>query len=135
MLKLQKRTARIILKYDIMTPSQTMFNKLQWLSFTKCIQYHTYIMMFKALYGQTPTYISCMFTKTAEIHNRSLRSVDNAQLRFPFSRATYFGNSFTVNGAKLWNSLPNEFREIADINSFKNTVKSYLINSDLSSFV
>ena len=55
MLKLQKRAARIILKADIMTPSETMFNKLQWLSFTKRIQYHTYIMMFKALNGQTPT--------------------------------------------------------------------------------
>ena len=110
MLKLQKRAARIILKAGIMTPSETMCNKLQWLSFTKRIQYHTYIMMLKALNGQTPTYISSMFTKTAEIHNRNLRSVDNAQLRVPFSRTTYFENSFTVNSANLWNSLPNELR-------------------------
>ena len=72
-----------------------------------------------------------MFTKTAEIHNRNLRSVDNAQLRVPFSRTTYCENSFNVNGAKLWNSLPNELREKA----FKNAVKSYLLNSDSSSFV
>ena len=130
MLKLQKRAARIILKADIMTPSETIFNKLQWLSFTKRTQYHTYIMMFKALNGQTPTYISSMFTKTAEIHNRNLRSVDNAQLRVPFSRTTYFENSFTVNEAKLWNSLLNKLREKGDINSFKNAVKSYLLNSD-----
>ena len=107
MLKLQKRAARITLKAEIMTPSETMFNKLQWLSFTKRTQYHKYIMMFKALNGQTPS----MFTKTAEIHNRHLRSVANAQLRVPFSRTTYFENSFIVNGAKLWNSLPNELRE------------------------
>ena len=130
MLKLQKRAARIILKADIMIPSETMFNKLQWLSFTKRIQYHTYIMMFKALNGQTPTYTSSMFTITAEIHNRNLRSVDNAQLRVPFSRTTSFENSFNVNGAKLWNSLPNELREKADINSFKKAVKSYQLNSD-----
>ena len=130
LLKLQKRAARIILKADIMTPSETMFSELQWLSFTKRIQYHTHIMMFKAFNGQAPTYISSMFTKTSEIHNRNLRSVDNAQLRIPFSRTTYYENSFTVNGAKLWNSLPNELRKLSNINTFKNAVKSYLLQSN-----
>ena len=83
--------------------------------------------MFKALNGQTPTYISSMFAKTSEVHNRNLRSVDNAQLRVPFSRTNYFENSFSVNGAKLWNALPIELREISDVNSFKNAVKSYLL--------
>ena len=88
-------------------------------------------MMFKALNGQTPTYISSMFTKTAEIHNRNLRFVDNAKLRVPFSRTTYFENSITGNGAKLWNSLPNELRgKKSRINSVKNAVKIYLLNSD-----
>ena len=132
LLKLQKRAARIILKADILTPSETMFSELQWLSFTNRIQYRTHIMMFKAFNGQAPTYISSMFTKTSEIHNRNLRSVDNAQLRIPFSRTTY---SFTVNGAKLLNSLPNELREMSNINSFKNAVKSYLLQSNHSSFV
>ena len=122
LLKLQKRAARIILEADIMTPSETLFSELQWLSFTKRIQYHTHIMMFKAFNGQTPTYISSMFTKTSEIHNRNLRFVDNAQLRIPFSRTTYYENSYTVNGAKLWNSLPNGLREMSNINTFKNAV-------------
>ena len=130
LLKLQKRAARIILKADFMTPSETMFSELQWLSFTKRIQYHTHIMMFKAFNGQAPTYISSMFTKTSEIHNRNLRSVENAKLRIPFSKTTYYENSFTVNGAKLWNSLPNELREMSNINTFKNAVKSYLLQSN-----
>ena len=37
-----KRVSVIFLKANIITPSETMFNKLQWLSFTKRIQYHTY---------------------------------------------------------------------------------------------
>ena len=63
-------------------------------------------MMFKALNGYTSAYFTSMFAKTTEVHNRNLRSVDNAQLRVPFSRTVYFENSFTVNGAKLWNALP-----------------------------
>ena len=125
LLKLQKRAARIILKADIMTPSETMFQELQWLSFTKRIQYHTFIMMYKAFNGQTPTYITEMFTKVSEIHNRNLRSID----RVPFAKTAYFENSFSVSGAKLWNSLPIETRGISDMNSFKNAIKLYLLRS------
>ena len=129
LLKLQKRAARIILKADIMTPSETMFKELQWLSFTKRIQYHTFIMMYKAFNGQTPTYITEMFTKVSEIHKRNLRSRDNAELRVPFAKTAYFENSFSVSGAKLCNSLPIETRGISDINSFKNAIKLYLLRS------
>ena len=129
LLKLQKRAARIILKADIITPSETMFQELQWLSFTKRIQYHTFIMMYKTFNGQTPTYITEMFTKVSEIHNRNLRSRDNAELRVPFAKTAYFENSFSVSGAKLWNSLPIETRGISDINSFKSAIKLYLLRS------
>ena len=117
-----------------MTPSVTMFQELQWLSFTNRVQYHSYIMMFKALNGQASAYISNKFTKTSEIHDRCLRSVYNDELRVPFSRTTYFENSFTVSGAKLWNSLQIELRQISNINSFKNAVKSYLLHTDHSSY-
>ena len=62
-------------------------------------------MMFKALHGMTPEYISKMFVKTSEVHCRLLRSIDNDMLRVPFAiRTNYFENSFAVSGAKLWYS-------------------------------
>ena len=64
-------------------PSENMFKELQWLPFPKRVQYHICIIMYKALNGQTPTYISSMFT-------RCLRSVDNDELHVPFPRTTYF---------------------------------------------
>ena len=97
---LSKNEARIILKADIMTPSETMFQELQlWLSFTKRIQYHTFIIMYKSFNGQTPTYTTDMFTKVSEIHDRNLRSKDNAELRVPFAKTDYFENSFSDTGA------------------------------------
>ena len=125
LLKLQKRAARIILRCDILTPSENMFNELQWLSFPKRVQYHTIAMMHKA-----PAYISHMFIKTSDIHDRCLRSSDNNELRVPFSKTRYYENSFSVNGAKLWNSLPTNIKQISNINSFKNAVRSYLLNSN-----
>ena len=60
---LKKRAARIILRCDILTPSENMFNELQWLSFPKRVQYHTIAMMHKALNGHPPAYISNMLLK------------------------------------------------------------------------
>ena len=48
LIKLQKRAAQIILKVDILTPSQSMFNQLKWLSFPPRVQYHTSVMVYKA---------------------------------------------------------------------------------------
>ena len=130
LLKLQKRAARIILRCDILTPSENMFNELQWLSFPKRVQYHTIAMMHKDFNGHAPAYISNMFIKTSDIHDRCLRSSDNNELRVPFSKTRYYENSFSVNGAKLWNSLPTNIKQISNINSFKNAVRSYLLNSN-----
>ena len=101
LLKLQKCAARIILRCDILTLSENVFNELQWLSFPKRVQYHTIVMMHKAFNGLQPAYISNMFIKTSDIHNRCLRSADISELRVPFSRTRYYESSFSVNGAKL----------------------------------
>ena len=61
-LKLQKRAARIILKADITTPSQSMFSELNWLIFPKRVQYHSGTMVYKALHGLAPEYIVDLFT-------------------------------------------------------------------------
>ena len=126
LLKLQKRAARIILNADILTPSESMFKELQWLSFSKRVLYHKSVMMFKALHGMAPEYLSEMFVKTSQIHSRSLRSTDNDMLRVPYARTNYFENSFTVSGVKLWNTLPLALRLTSNLNTFKQNVKSHL---------
>ncbi|MCU7800963.1 MAG: reverse transcriptase family protein [gamma proteobacterium symbiont of Lucinoma myriamae] len=127
LLKLQKRAARIILKADIMTPSQTMFNELQWLPFPARLQFHTCSMVYKALNDLAPDYIRDLFTKTSEAHTRNLRSVDNELLRVPNSKTTSFENSFTVSAAKQWNEIPFDIRTVSSLQSFKNALKTYLL--------
>ena len=128
LVKLQKRAARIILSVDYTTPSNIMFQDLNWLPFTKRIQYHTCVMMYKALNDLAPEYISSQFSKTFETHSRHLRSVDNELLRVPYSRNCYFEKSFTVDGAKQWNNIPVNLRTLPNLNSFKISLKSYLQN-------
>ena len=106
LVKLQKHAARIILQADFYTPSQSMFSELKWLSFPKRVQYHTYIMIYKALNGMTPEYTIDLFKKTSVAHNRQLRSVGNDMLSIPRTKTCYYDPSFTVDGAKQWNELP-----------------------------
>ena len=101
LLKLQKRATRIILNANILTPSKWLFQELNWLTFPKRLQYHTCNMVYKALNGQTPEYISDCFKKVSETHNRNLRSVDNDLLHIPNSGTKFYENPFTVSAAKL----------------------------------
>ena len=93
--KLEKRAARIVLRADIMTPSETMFRELSWLPFY--VQYHTYILMYKPLNNSAPEYgRSGRFIKISETHDRNLRSVDSGLLKVPYSRTRYYDNFFLL---------------------------------------
>ena len=68
LVKLQKRAARMILKADFITPSEQLFEELNWLPFPKRVQYHTCLMVYKSITGQASEYISSMLTYVSE-HN------------------------------------------------------------------
>ena len=129
-IKLQKRAAQIILKVDYMTPSLEMFKTLQWLSFPQRIKYHTTLMIYKTLNGHAPEYLIDLFIKASEMYSRNLRSVTNDDLRVPFARTNYFSKSFSIEGAKRWNSLPTDIKQIKTLHSFKTSLRSHLFNSD-----
>ena len=127
LIKLQKRAARIILKVDILTPSQSMFNQLKWLSFPRRVQYHTCVMVYKALNHMSPEYITDLFTKVSETHNRSTRSVDNDLLHIPSFKTSLFENSFSVSAARLWNTVPLDIRMASSLEAFKHSIKNHLL--------
>ena len=126
--KLQKRAARIILKADSMMPSQTMFSKLNWLPFSKRVEYNICVMVFKALNNLTPDYVSQLIVKQSDYHNRTLRSTSNDLLHIPRSHSSYLDHSFSVKGPTLWNSLPSNIRQLSSLNTFKTSLKSYLLS-------
>ena len=89
-------------------------------------------MMFKALHGLAPEYISNLFIKTSDFHTRNLWSVENEMLRiiaylFTQSRTSYYDRSFAVRGAREWNALLINIKNSESFASFKNNLKSYLL--------
>lgn len=129
LVKLQKRAARLILKVDMLTPSEQMFKQLNWLSFPKRVQYHTCLMVYKGMKGQSPDYISSLLTFVSEHHERQTRSTTNDNLHIPRSHTSYYDKAFSTTGPRLWNSLPTEIREISTLFKFKNELKRYLLHS------
>ena len=71
--KLPKRAARAVLKANILTPSEQLFRKLNWLTFPKRVQYHTCLMVYKGINGLAPEYISSMLMYVSEKHDRHTR--------------------------------------------------------------
>ena len=106
-----------------------MFSESKWLSFPKRDQYHTYIMMYKALNGMTPEYITDLFKKKSVAHNRQLRSVGNDMLSIPRTQTSYYDRSFTDDGATQWNELPIKIKHSPSVLSFENSIKAYLLLS------
>ena len=132
LVKLQKRAARMILKADFLTPSKQLFKKLNWLAFPKRVQYHTCLMVYKGIKRSAPEYISSMLTYVSEKHERDTRSTALDLLHIPRSHTSFFDRAFSVQGPKLWNSLPADIRNSPTINRFKSALKRYLlINSKL----
>ena len=80
----------------------TNVQKLGWLPFPKRVKYHACVMVFKALNGQATEYLSDLLIKSEQIKNLRSKEI----LEVPFSKTAYYDRSFSVNGAKLWNSLP-----------------------------
>ena len=64
-------------------------------------------MVFKVLNGQAPEYLSDLLIKSEQIKNLRSNEKENEKeiLKVPFSKTAYYDRSFSVNGAKLWNSL------------------------------
>ena len=117
----------MILKADFMTPSEQLFKELNWLPFPKRVQYHTCLMVYKSITGQAPEYISSMLTYVSEHHERQTRSTVLDLLHIPRSHSAYFDRAFSVQGPKLWNSLPVDIRNSTSINRFKRELKRYLL--------
>ena len=54
-LKLQKKTARLILDQNPIAPSEPLFKQLGWMSIEQRIKYHKYLLVSKCLKNEAPT--------------------------------------------------------------------------------
>ena len=109
-------------KYDHITP---VLIKLHWLPVYYRVIFKVLLLVFKALNGLAPHYVSDLLNKRVSV--RSLRSNSQELLNITRSRTkTYGDRAFSVAGPRLWNELPLDIRTILDVNAFTRSLKTYL---------
>ena len=98
-----------------MTP---VLKQLHWLPVCYHIILKILLLVYKALNGRAPSYISDLLKyHTSE---RKLRSSSQHLLATPKARLkTYGERAFAVAAPKLWNSIPLELRSSSLIDIFK----------------
>ena len=84
--------------------------------------------MFRCLHGLAPDglapeYLYSNFTWCDSAYD--LRDSEN-KLNVPLPRTNYYRNSFSYNGATLWNSLPCDIRNIESLGVFKRKINDIL---------
>ena len=119
------RAARVVTrtrKFDHITP---VLKQLHWLPVRYRIVFKILLLVYKALNGTAPSYISELLKyHTSE---RKLRSSSQHLLATPKARLkTYGERAFAVAAPRLWNSIPLELRSSSSTDIFKRHLKTYL---------
>ena len=120
----QNTAARLICrvkKRDHISPS---LQSLHWLPVVFRPRFKILCLVFRALNGVAPRYISELINRYHP--KRSLRSENKNLLCVPSSRTVTYGHRLlTAAAATLWNELPQEIREAQDLTTFKGLLKTY----------
>ena len=125
---IQNTAARLIVRLPKHSHITQTLIDLHWLPIPQRIMYKMILIVFKALNGLAPNYISNMLQyKPQSCH--ALRSDNSKLLVEPRSHSiTYGDRNFSVAAPKLWYKLPLEMRKCDDIVAFKKHIKTHLFN-------
>ena len=122
--RIQNSLARVITntsKYQHITPT---IKKLHWLPIKQRIDYKTCLLTYKTLTNQQPTYLYNILSFPS--HSVSTRSSDSLVLSIPYVRSSLGKRAFSVNGPRLWNSLPPDTRNSSSLPIFRSRLKTHL---------
>ena len=118
--RVQNIAAKIVLgkgKYD---SSTRCLGELHWLPIQHRIEFKIITLVYKALHGLAPQYLTNLLTRKIQ-HREGLCSNDKtSQLEIPHTtRKTFAARAFSVLGPELWNQLPSDIQRINSYTIFK----------------
>ena len=120
--KLQNRAARILKKSHYDADARPLTNTLGLKTIRDFIDTEINTMVFKALKGLAPEYLTDLFIRNSESHLRSLRNT-NADLHFPKKTTNNGQKGFSYSDAKSWNALPLEIKQASSLLAFNTKLK------------
>ena len=121
----QNAAARVLTKTKMREHITPVLASLHWLPVVFRIDYKILLLVYKALNGLAPSYLSDCLPRY--VPGRHLRS-SNADLLDPPPKMNYkkYGEaSFCFYGPTAWNKLPLHLRQAVSVDSFKAQLKTY----------
>ena len=118
-LKLQKMALRIILEIPLKTPSDPLFKRCKIMKIEDRVKYRTACMVFKALNGDTPHYVTDMFKYSCSVSKRTTRQSTKNNLYVPKRQLVVSRNAFRYFGSIVYNSLDFSTSNLQSIEHFK----------------
>ena len=116
---LQNEVARLLTFFDPRTHRTDLFDKLQWLTVSQLIFYHTVLTIFQTRMNQEPEYHYSILSN----ENR------NGRVIIPTSNITLYRKSFIYRGIISWNTLPQHLRNSQSLRTFKKDVKIWILQN------
>ena len=83
--------------------------------------------MWKAFHKLLPMRIQARFTRYMDTHDRNSISSHNFDVKRHKTKLST--QCISASGVKLWNSLPKEIKQAANLRVLKNLTKDYLIDN------
>ena len=84
-----------------------ILRRLHWLPVRRRVAYKMATLVYQALHGQLPNFLSDECRLVADTGRRRLRSSTSVTCFVPRSKSGYGDRSFSVAGPRIWNSLPS----------------------------
>ena len=127
-LRLQKRAVRVILDYNVENSHEAM-KALNIQSVYDRLFLRKAKFMFKVFHGIIPSYISENFTLRSNLNTSvNLRSIAAGCFVPPKPRTECFKQSMRYSGCLIWNSLPDEVKNVQTVETFHKRCLKWLIN-------
>jgi len=110
----QNSAARIPTRTNRRTHISPILKELHWVPASYRIKFKILVLVFRALHGQAPFYISDLIQPYILV--RALRSVDQNLLKVPHTRFYTRGDrSFQAVASRVWNDLLPSLRSIDSV--------------------
>ena len=126
--RVQNTCARLICntsKFSRITP---VLRDLHWLPVRQRILFKMLLIVYKALNGLAPSYITELLKVKSHMHSHNLRSSqDTLLLQIPShkTKITLGDRAFACAGPRAWNNLPLAVRKSSSLTIFKSRLKSH----------
>ena len=116
--KLQKRSARVILDCDLYTPSSELFKERNSQTFPERVTYQYVIIMYRIINNICPDYLKHYVSYTSDVSCRDTWYTSCNQLCSQKPNCERFHKSCMYSGAAIWNSLPLHVKNATSVNTF-----------------